>query len=499
MNKPSDELARFIDREDQRNLFHHYLNSPTKLPVLMFYGVGGAGKTWLLKKLRQETPADVPAAYLDFDRQAGGQRFVADPATALYEIRQQIGRDAPRFDLAFAMLRHKQGAAEEPGLRGHGALGLAAEAIAELVQAAQSLPAVNVAINKLRPHLFKRLRNTALERFLAGATGSQFVLELRARTSQEIGADLLQYLADDLRESLTPNLGRAVRAVLFFDSFEAVGAELLNSEHRRFREQWIRDVAANFDFALTVIAGQNRLNWEKAEPEWAGRIEQRPVGGLSEMDARQFLGNYGIEGAELQEAILATARETDGGGYHCFSLGLCADIVYAERRSGREPEPETLRFGPWDWEALARRFLKSLASDSERRWIERLALTPRFDDPAGRAAFSSERSAAQDAEWEALHDYSFVQPLPGARGWFAIRAQMRWALENQPSAQERVASDHRWWRERWKARSAAAVDDAASLAWYHWYSLESAQALAQVRHRIVENSANPFRISSGFR
>jgi tetratricopeptide (TPR) repeat protein len=161
------------------------------------------------------------------------------------------------------------------------------------------------------------------------------------------------------------------------------------------------------------------------------------------------------------------------------SLGLCADIVHAERRSGREPEPETLRLRPQDWEALARRFLKSLASDAVRRWIERLAMTPRFDELAGRAAFSPERSAAQDAEWEALCDYSFVQALPEGRGWYAIRSQMRWALENQPSAQERVSGDHRWWREHWKARSAAAVDDAASLAWYHRYSLEPAEALAE--------------------
>ena len=466
-HKPSDELARFTDREDQRNLFQFYLNSPTEPPVLMFYGVGGAGKTWLLKRLRQETPPDVPSAYLNFERQAGGERFALDPAAAWYEIRQQIGRDAPRFDHAFAMLLHKQGVAEEPGMRGHGGLGAAAEVVAEVVQAAQSLPAVNVVINRLRSCLSKKLRNTALERFLAEATGGRFVLELRARTSQEIGDDLLHYLADDLREGLTPNLGRAVRAVLFFDSFEAVGAELLNTEQRRLREQWIRDTAANFDVALTVIAGQNRLDWEEAEPQWAEHLKQQFVGGLSAIDARQFLHNCEIDGEELQEAILATAREPDGG--------LCADIVYAERRSGREPEPSTLRLRPQDWEALARRFLKSLASDGERRWIERLALTPRFDEPAGRMAFSREPSAAQDAEWEALGDYSFVQGLP-VPGWYAIREQMRWALENQPSAQERVAADHGWWREYWKERSVSAVDEAASLAWYHRYGLEPAAA-----------------------
>jgi tetratricopeptide (TPR) repeat protein len=254
-----------------------------------------------------------------------------------------------------------------------------------------------------------------------------------------------------------------------------------NTENRRSLEKWIREVAANFDFALTVIAGQSRLDWEEAEPDWAEHLDQQLIGGLSETDARQFLRSCEIEGAELQDAILATARETDGGGHHCFSLGLCADIVYAERRSGREPQPETLRLRPQDWEALARRFLKSLASDGERRWIERLALTPRFDEQAGRAAFSAERSAVQDAEWEGLGDYSFVDPLPGMRGWHAIRAQMRWALENQPAAQARVEGDHGWWREHWKARSASAVDDAASLAWYHRYSVAPTEALAEWR------------------
>src|ERR1035441_2314016 len=160
-NTPSNEIARFTDREDQQRVFRRYLHSPTEPPVLMFYGVGGAGKTWLLKKLKQETRADVPTAYLDFDAQAGGQRVTLDPAAALYEIRQQIGRgaprfalapgaawygsrqqtgrDAPRFDLAFAMLRHKQGAAEEPGMRGHGAMGLAAERSEEHTSEPQSL------------------------------------------------------------------------------------------------------------------------------------------------------------------------------------------------------------------------------------------------------------------------------------------------------------------------------------------------------------------------
>jgi hypothetical protein len=324
--------------------------------------------------------------------------------------------------------------------------------------------------------VLSRLRGTVLEKLFATGAGNQLVIELRAKTDQEIGNELLHYLATDLRESLPPHLNRAVACVIFLDTFEALGAGLQNEEDKRQQEKWVQDLAAEFDFALTVIAGQNRLTWEEADSEWSNYLEQLLVGGLAEPDARRFLVDCGIEASALQDSILATSQESSGG-CHCFSLGLCADIVFAERRAGREPSAETLRFSPQDWEKLARRFLKSLPSDAERRWIARLALTPRFDEAAARQAFSLGHSAAQDAAWEFLHHYSFVELLSGSSGWSSVRSQMRWALENQPSAQARVEQDHHWWQSYWESRSQSAVDDAASLSWYHHYCLAPSEAM----------------------
>jgi hypothetical protein len=158
-------------------------------------------------------------------------------------------------------------------------------------------------------------------------------------TTQEIGDKLIDYLAEDLRESLETHLHHAVRAVLFFDTFEGVGAGLQNEEQQRLREQWVRDLAANFDFALTVVAGQNRLTWDEADRNWADHLDQHLIGGLSETDARRFLAGFAI-GVALQDAILATAKETDGGGYHCYSLGLCADIVAPSVAKARSRSPK---------------------------------------------------------------------------------------------------------------------------------------------------------------
>jgi len=450
-------MAHFTDREDQQQLFLRHLFSATESPVLMFYGIGGAGKTWLLKKLRDHVPHEVPKAFLDFDRTAGGSRFVQDPSAAIYEIRQQLDTPAPRFDLAFGVLRVKQGAPEETSFW--------VDFVAEL---AGFIPGAMTVLDRLSEPLLARLRGTALEQFLAVTEGQKFVLDLRAKTSQEIQGALLDYLAEDLRKGLGRHLNRAVSAVLFFDTFEAVSSGEQNEEHKRQYEQWVRDVASNLEFALIVIGGQNQLTWDEVDPAWKDHVEQHLVGGLSETDARRFLDGCGIRDRPLQDAILATAREEDGG-HHCFSLGLCADVVDLERAQGLQTSPESLKFVPGDWERLARRFMKSLESDVQGRWIDRLALTPRFDESAARNAFSSEKTAAQDAAWETLQRYSFILPLPGDGAWFSIRDQMRWALENQPSAHERVGHDHTWWQRYWGGRSASPVDREASLAWYHQY------------------------------
>ena len=51
--KPSRELKHFTDRDDEQAFFARLLDfaAGSTLPVLMFFGVGGTGKTWLLRRL----------------------------------------------------------------------------------------------------------------------------------------------------------------------------------------------------------------------------------------------------------------------------------------------------------------------------------------------------------------------------------------------------------------------------------------------------------------
>ena len=126
----------FTDRTDQKERFRQALNAREgeQVPVIAWYGVGGAGKSSLVRKLREllrtEHP-DVPHALWDFN-----SGF--DPEKVLTGLRNELvlwsralrGKDFafPRFDVAQSVLSEKMGEATQQG--GTGRV-VASESLAE--------------------------------------------------------------------------------------------------------------------------------------------------------------------------------------------------------------------------------------------------------------------------------------------------------------------------------------------------------------------------------
>ncbi len=284
---PASELRHFTNREDERALFLRHLELPlgTSLPVLMFYGVGGSGKTWLLRNLQEiSSSRQIPSARLDFDWETGGQRYGEDSVAALFQIRQQLGVSCPRFDLAYAYLRVKQGAGGDPSLRGSGEAATAFEFVAEAGEAlAKDIPGANVLawLGKKAGGLVKqRLEHTALGHWLASTAGNQDALELRARTAQDIQPTLVTRLNQDLGEPLPQRSYKACRAVVFLDTFEAVNFGLQSDIQQHLREAWVRDLCANLDGVFFVLAGQNKLTCDEVDSDWSDPtfLEQHLIG-----------------------------------------------------------------------------------------------------------------------------------------------------------------------------------------------------------------------------
>ncbi len=518
---PTENLLHFTNRVDELELFRTRITGKAgiALPMLMFYGVGGAGKTWLLRKMREAAAAEkLPAARLDFAEDVGGGRYHSDPAAALADLSTQLEVSCPQFELAYAMMLHRQGGKEGPAMRHGATAGTAWELAGELVNATlQSIPGGNILVwfgKKAGERAALGLRDTALGRWLASTAGNADLLQLREMSAQEIYPTLVRRLAADLAEQLPRAEGRACRAVLFLDAFEHLCRSRLTAALQFDRERWIADLWAALHeqdaagrwrpFVQVVLAGRDRVTWPEFDEECRSPevLEQHRVGGLSRPDAIAFFGRCGITDARLQDALLDSCRDTDTGGrdpgYHAFKLGLFADAVLEERRRGMEPDPETYRLPPAQLDRLIRRFLQSLPNDTSVGQIRRLALTPRFDETAGRANFPAADPAATDAEWEHLLRFSFVQPA-AEPGWSTLHPQMREGLRLDASAGNREVErrDHRFWQQHWSGRSRTPHDGFAALAWYHNYCLDR-EGAARTWIALAEQARSALRMRDHF-
>jgi hypothetical protein len=360
---PSQELRHFTNREQERRVLSRLLAMPSgqPLPVVMFYGVGGTGKSWLLRRLRADVPPETPTALLDVDPKCGGAPYHTDHSRALAEVRRQLAAvECPRFDLAYSWLRFHEGVKDEPLLKDKGLAGIATEALADLASGtATGLPLVGFFSKKIAAKLSEKFQGSKLERWLAKKTNQEDFLHLRKLSAQEIYPQLVDRFLLDLAEGLPERPGRACRGVLFLDTVEALRLGLLGEAQIHQREQWLRDLHRNGSPLLLLLAGRDRLSWQDADQEYRDcrLLEQHLVGGLSERDSRLFLHRCGITDPSMQQEVLRVSVDTETAAtvgdiaYHPFSLGLCADTL----RNEPGADPASFDMAPGDVTRLADR------------------------------------------------------------------------------------------------------------------------------------------------
>lgn len=485
---PAGPLQFFTDREQYLEAFERHLQAenPDNSQILVFYGVGGAGKTTLVQKLcagldKQRPP--LPYARFNLDN-------IADQTQAYREVLLRLRADLensfhlefPRFDLGLAVMLARDGGTPPPMLKVSPHLGVAFEVALEFT------PSFVKATTKLIGAEFQRAVKSSdkLERWVRRMGGTDAVLTLNQALMQDeqiIQDELIRRLAQDLAAHLPERPGRAVRGVLFLDTYEALwtGRESGQSAQARLLDGWVRTLA---EFCLSsgillVITGRDRLNWDN-EPDWDGCLDQHLLGGVSARDAQDFLSRREIgpppsTAAEpLQRAILRCA---DAGAAlpscHLLTLALCADIVLNTRQAdGRDPAPALFSTIPTAQVAgaLATRFLKSLHSRNLELWVEALSLTPRFDEAAALALDSDRLYHNGRAGWEQIIGYSFI--VAESSGFYRIHRTMREALRVRlrPEARE---VQHAWFQKHWQGRGEHA------LAFYHQWSEDPQATLSE--------------------
>ena len=125
----------------------------------------------------------------------------------------------------------------------------------------------------------------------------------------------------------------------------------------------------------------------------------------------------------------------------------------------------------------------------QRLAITHLAQTPRFDEPAARHALCPQPGPSQDAAWENLIDFSFVEEA-GESGWYRLHAHMAATLRKRLARNpDQFTRSHQSWHDYWTTRQSSDVDDHAGLAWYHLWVQQPEDAL-KLWNKKVEAARN---------
>lgn len=396
----------FVDREEFFADFSSELEHAGGTPrVLNIVGVGGVGKSRLLRELRERVKGQVRTASLDL--QVPVMREAYD---ALAVLRSELGKqhvDFDRFDIAYAVLWQRLHPNVSLSRRGMPLAG-ESEILAQILDDASGIPVVGTAVGIMK--LLSKSRSGAHRRNLI--RHDETLHQLDELESVDL-IDAVTYLfAEDLREAST-----AQPFVIFVDAYEALTPAPASLGRPAGTDAWLRDLVSQLDSGLVVIASREPLGWEVYEREWAGLVKPCPLDGLP-MEARlELLASNGVTEITAQRAIAQASAGVP------FYLHLAVD-TQAESATTQGTELVSS-------EQILDRFLKYVRVD-EVRILELLSLARIFDFRLFRGVTEKFHLPGNRVVWDSLVSYSFV--YPAAENGMRLHQLMAGALRARLSA-----------------------------------------------------------------
>lgn len=466
LKAPSAELV-FTDREEPRAILSHFFSkifyskvqskNYYEAPLLNFYGVGGVGKSTLLKKSRSEFEnrfssdtswLGVHVGFLDLQGLPLGENIPGH--YFLWKLRNVIHHDmltTPLFDSVFALIWQT----ENPGIALEIPRSTAKDwfdiGLSNLTDLAECTMVVKWSMG-LWKKAVNNYRNNQIRDLVIGQPPSEWDHRTRIEA-------LLRLLWQDIYNAFEKN--GVLRVALLIDEFEKIqtqskierGAETLLVE--LIGELFACDVVKN-RFAV-VVMGREKLRWNCVyrEPIWEQWIDSHILGGLSKNDAQEFLLNriapwFKANGypsiAEQFETrcdyILDEARSEEvceQAGVLPFHLDLFVHVACNELE-GFTPELLSNSGGHAELEF---RFLRYLKHHDEKRLAayQTLALSQTFnkelfaylvnENVIGSYLPSQFDEIVGGTDGET---FSYISSHPSIEGYFIFHRQMQLSLIN---------------------------------------------------------------------
>ena len=325
----------FADRIEPRRVFWDKYDKLEKnfqniedIFVITYYGIGGIGKSALLKKLSQEMQEkNVYHILFDFETSQ-------DPQTVMYYIKNQLERkydfNFPKFDLAIYAYSIKMGKdADKPEVKSiieqSKALSLITDAIGELPAIGMFSKIIKYADSGIA--LLKTYTNKNYKQFLEE-------LESKIESESKIGSEILKELPRYFSEDLAQNIANTKKPlVILLDTYEKMVNEIDSDGYVLMKDMWLRGdngIILHTPGVLWGIAGREKLKWGENDKDWEETLEQHRLGDLVFNDADEFLKEAGIVENDLREQIYELTNGTP------VYLDLCVSTYEDLKRSGQD-------------------------------------------------------------------------------------------------------------------------------------------------------------------
>lgn len=391
----------FTDREEPRRAFWAAYDRVSadlgSVETISYYGVGGIGKSSLLfqliRELKERAP-QTPRGYYSFELSG---RNKDDCLYFLAECLMQQCKELqfPLFSAALLRLNQLAGrdVADLEKRMAHSLLDRS-EVTAALNIMGAFIPNFSAAriVGETGLKLFKALRNDYERK---EGPNAPFYREIEESGAAELMNNLQKYFCMDAASCLerqTPPV------VIMLDGYEVLTNTLERGDLAEVEDMWLwgrEGIVWSLPNTLWVIAGRNRLAWDRYDGELSDSLEQHLLGNLSEADAAGFLRSSGVKEEGLYPELY---RLTGGTPVY---LDVCVN-TYRQLKAvrGESYVPVIDDFGS-NPASLAERFLRGMNGEHQRvtkliaclpaNWTEELVM-----DAAESAGYASIRGAFDD-------------------------------------------------------------------------------------------------------
>lgn len=444
----------FVNRDGPLKMLQERLQllTPDSCDLLVFFGVGGQGKTSLcrefFKQLRDGGNESIKPGLVDLH----GRKSI-DQRLGLLWIRNALavnkGMNFPAFDLGFALywtLTHPEERA--PAFEGSKWLGevesATASAVGEggvtllkeiLLVGVESVPFVGKALERLTTWGIKEGRRRYTIR-TNQAVRQLFDVNGEPLHFTEIERLLPALLASDLEEIIDSK--PETRFVVLVDEFERVVEQggVSSRLHSSAFSDTLRDLVAHTNACLFVFFSRERLPWAYQPPAgadplvWAKWIDgaHHLLGGLTRADANRFLQLVPVPDAAAREAIIDGASLASGAAevmVYPLILDLQVDIYLGNLIDGKlSVDVDSFRAPANSFEDLRRKLLVRLLRDygpATESVLTRLAVTRGFNRALFARVVMRFNAGFPIEQFQWLTELSFIEPATLAGDFTMLR------------------------------------------------------------------------------